>query len=159
MSPALDGHDRARSQRGSTLGQVFSPLSRWARVRVREEWRHRSRPLTPALSRWERGNKAPEGGREVIAGRSVAAMHRTDSPLPVHGIAAGWCGKSLLTGQQFADTAQRQIIAENPKARDRSTAHTGHLGGSTAPGRVGDVHFDGGEFHLAQGRDEGGMPR
>jgi hypothetical protein len=34
---------------------------------------------------------------------------------------------SLLTRQQLADTAQRQIVAEDAKAGYRSTADTGHL--------------------------------
>jgi hypothetical protein len=33
---------------------MFLSLSLWERVRVRDGWGYRLRPLTPALSRWER---------------------------------------------------------------------------------------------------------
>ena len=66
---------------------------------------------------------------------------------------------SLLACQQLADTAQRQIVAENAEARNRTTTNTGNLGDPSPPGRIGDVDFDCWEFYLAQSRDEGGMPR
>ena len=66
---------------------------------------------------------------------------------------------SLLARQQLADTAQRQIVAEDAKTRHRTTTHTGNLGDPAPPGRIGDVDFDRREFYLAQSRDEGRMPR
>jgi hypothetical protein len=46
--------DRFLPPRWGSLGQVFRPLSLRERVRVRDGWWHCLRPLTPALSRWER---------------------------------------------------------------------------------------------------------
>jgi hypothetical protein len=66
---------------------------------------------------------------------------------------------SLLACQQLADTAQRQIVAENAEARNRTTTNTGNLGDPAPSGRIGDVDFDRWEFHLAQSSNEGGMPR
>jgi hypothetical protein len=82
--PAVEGSGKWLRDR------LFGPLSLWERVRVRGEWWLSRRPLTPALSRWEREKGirvrgvakktypcelSPEGRAEAIHGASVEVMH------------------------------------------------------------------------------------